>query len=119
MRFLLILALCAAASAWAQPAAKQPADGQGAAKQPADRQSDSASGGATAPSPSFRRDPNASRALFERLDKNRDGYLTGGELTSMEALTSNWITVDRDNDGRIARSEFTTIESGVVATQRP
>jgi hypothetical protein len=109
MRFLLILALCAAASAWAQPAAKQPAD----------RQGDSASGGATAPSPSFRRDPNASRALFDRLDKNRDGYLTGGELTSQEALAANWISVDRDADGRISRAEFTTIESGVVATQRP
>ena len=80
---------------------------------------DSASAGATAPSPSFRRDPGASRALFERLDKNRDGYLTGAELTSAEALTSNWISVDRDNDGRIARSEFTAIDSGEVAATRP
>ena len=95
-----------AAAAWAQQA-------------PSDKRQDSASGGATAPNPGFRRDPEASRALFERLDKNRDGYLTGGELTSQEALSANWISVDRDGDGRISRSEFTSVESGVVATQRP
>jgi hypothetical protein len=107
MRLLAAIALCLAASAFAQqkPAAPQP--------------NDSASGGATAPTPSFRRDASASRALFDRLDKNRDGYLTGGELTSAEALSANWLSVDRDGDGRIARSEFTTVESGVVATQRP
>jgi hypothetical protein len=107
MRFFLLMAiLWLAATAWAQP-------------KPVEQKDQSASGGATAPSPSFRRDAGASRALFDRLDKNRDGYLTGGELTSQEALTSNWLSVDRDGDGRIGRSEFTTIESGVVATQRP
>ena len=68
------------------------------------------------------RDANASRALFDRLDKNRDGYLTGSELTSQDALATNWISVDRDNDGRISRSEFTSIGNGDVATsatQRP
>lgn len=72
-------------------------------------QSDSASGGATAPQPSFRRDVASSRALFDQLDKNKDGYLTGTELTSPEAQTSNWLAVDRDNDGRISRAEFTTV----------
>ena len=106
-RLIVAVALCVAASAFAQQTLP-------------DKKNDSASGGATAPSPGFRRDADASRALFDRLDKNRDGYLTGGELTSIEALTSNWISVDRDNDGRIARSEFTTLQSGeVAATQRP
>jgi hypothetical protein len=55
-----------------------------------------AGAGATAQTPS----------LFERLDRNRDGYLSREELSSAEALRRNWIAVDRDRDGRISRSEF-------------
>jgi Ca2+-binding EF-hand superfamily protein len=80
---------------------------------------DNASGGATAPQPSFRRDASASRALFDRLDKNRDGYLTGSELTSQEALTSSWLGVDRDGDGRISRDEFTAVPQTESASARP
>ena len=87
---------------------------------PANVKDDSASGGATAPRPSFRRDVSASQALFERLDKNKDGYLTGAELTTGEAATTNWIAVDRDGDGRISRAEFTAIDgNNEVATRRP
>jgi hypothetical protein len=107
MRFLALIALFAATSVFAQ-------------EKPAAKPEESASGGATAPRPSFRRDASASQALFERLDKNRDGYLTGAELTSHEALTTNWIAVDRDGDGRISRAEFTAVDSGTVAvTPRP
>ncbi len=86
-----------------------------AQEKPPAGKNDSASGGATAPRPSFARDASASQALFERLDKNRDGFLTGAELTSQEALTSNWIGVDRDTDGRISRDEFSVIPGGEVA----
>jgi EF hand domain-containing protein len=96
MRPFLAVALLSATCAFAQD-------------KPAAKPEDSASGGATAPRPSLGRDASASQALFDRLDKNRDGYLTGTELTSQEALTSNWLAVDRDADGRISRSEFTAI----------
>jgi hypothetical protein len=107
MRILALIALLAATSVFAQ-------------QKPAAPKEESASGGATAPRPSFRRDASASQALFERLDKNKDGYLTGAELTSGEAVTTNWIGVDRDGDGRISRAEFSAVDNGAVAaTQRP
>ena len=104
MKLLLALALFILSPAFAQdkPAAT-------AAKE------ESASGGATAPRPSFRRDAVSSQALFERLDKNHDGFLTGTELTSLEALSTNWLAVDRDGDGRISRSEFTAVTPAETA----
>jgi len=56
------------------------------------------------PALTFAAEPEAS--LFERLDRNKDGYLSRDELASREALTRNWIAIDRDRDGRISRSEF-------------
>ena len=46
--------------------------------------------------------PDSAR-LFERLDRNADGYLSPDELANQEG---DWIAVDRDRDGRIGRSEF-------------
>ena len=54
------------------------------------------------------------QSLFERLDRDKDGYLTEAELTSDEARNRNWIAVDRDGDGRISRAEF-----GLVAAPAP
>jgi Ca2+-binding EF-hand superfamily protein len=101
MRTLLLLTLLAAGAAFAQ-----------------EKKEDSASAGATAPRPNFgsQRNDVASQALFDRLDKNRDGYLTGTELTTGDALSANWLAVDRDTDGRISRAEFSVVESsGEVA----
>ena len=66
-----------------------------------------AGAGATAPAAS----------LFDRLDRNRDGYLTRDELTSDEAKSRNWIAVDRDRDGRISRAEFGLIGVPSAAPQ--
>ena len=64
-----------------------------------------ASAGASAPAAS----------LFDRLDRNRDGYLTPNELSSHEANSRNWIAIDRDRDGRISRSEFGLV--GIAASK--
>jgi hypothetical protein len=66
--------------------------------------SQEAAAGASAPATS----------LFDRLDRNRDGYLSPAELESDEARTRNWIAVDRNRDGRISRSEF-----GLVGIAKP
>ena len=66
----------------------------------------SAGSGASAPSPSAASVSPSAASLFERLDRNKDGYLTSNELESDEAKNRNWIAVDRDRDGRISRSEF-------------
>ena len=100
----LLLFVLGSAFAQAKPAATPP-----------DPKEESASGGATAPRPNFRRDAASSQALFDRLEKNHDGYLTGTELTSQEALSTNWLGVDRDGDGRISREEFTAVNPSETA----
>lgn len=54
-------------------------------------------------------------SLFERLDRNKDGYLSAQELASNEAKAGNWIAIDRDRDGRISRAEFGLV--GVAAAK--
>lgn len=48
--------------------------------------------------------------LFDRLDANRDGYLSAAELERESAERANWIAADRNNDGRISRDEFRGVE---------
>jgi Ca2+-binding EF-hand superfamily protein len=64
--------------------------------------------------PGWSRSAEPADSLFERLDRDKDGYLTPEELTAEEAKTRNWIAVDRDRDGRISRAEF-----GLVAVPKP
>lgn len=52
-------------------------------------------------------DPRRARALlFDRLDSNHDGFLSQLELEADPAARGNWIAMDRNNDGRISRDEF-------------
>jgi EF hand len=60
-----------------------------------------------------------SASLFDRLDRNKDGYLTPDELASEEAKSRNWIAVDRNRDGRISRAEFGIVGGLPSATSQP
>jgi hypothetical protein len=82
------------------------------------RDAQNASGGGTAVLPPAR-DAEKSNALFDRLDRNKDGTLSAEELASDTANAGNWITIDRNGDGRIGRDEFTIVDPSRVATQRP
>ena len=56
-------------------------------------------------------------SLFDRLDRNKDGYLSREELASDEARRRNWIAVDRDRDGRISRTEFNLVAASPFQAQ--
>jgi hypothetical protein len=59
------------------------------------------------PGLSWSAEPEA--GLFDRLDRNKDGYLSTDELAGPESQNGNWIAIDRDRDGRISRAEFGTL----------
>lgn len=66
---------------------------------------------------SWSADPDAS--LFERLDRNKDGFLSKEELAAPAAQNGNWLAIDRDRDGRISRREFTTVIAQPASQQQP
>ena len=51
--------------------------------------------------------------LYRRLDRNQDGRLSVSELWSAPVSSGGgWMAMDRDGDGLIAPSEFTTMPGG-------
>jgi EF hand domain-containing protein len=66
--------------------------------------------------PGFSWGTETQATLFERLDRNKDGYLSAAELASDEAKSRNWIAVDRNRDGRISRAEFGLVGALPTAT---
>jgi|SRR5688572_5275605 Ca2+-binding EF-hand superfamily protein len=66
---------------------------------------------------SWSAEPEAS--LFERLDRNKDGFLSKEELAAPAAQNGNWLAIDRDRDGRISRREFTTVIAQPASQQQP
>ena len=43
---------------------------------------------------------------FEKLDKNKDGFLTRAETAIDPALWSRFVGYDQDKDGKLTRSEY-------------
>ena len=73
--------------------------------------------GAVLLSPGISRSDDSS--LFDRLDRNKDGYLSREELSAEEIKNRNWIAVDRDRDGRISRAEFNIVNLPTPGTPQP
>jgi hypothetical protein len=46
------------------------------------------------------------RAGFDRLDENRDGYLTRAEMASPDAIVDDFASLDSDRNGVISRGEW-------------
>jgi hypothetical protein len=97
MKRLLSLAVALTCS-WTAMAQQQPEKRE--AKPPAAEARSAAAGGTVA----------SDDGLFDRLDANRDGYLSAAELERESAAQANWIAADRNNDGRISRDEFRGVE---------
>ena len=52
-----------------------------------------------------------SAALFDRLDKNRDGFVTRDEARDATELQGRFAELDTDNDGKISRSEMRGLDN--------
>lgn len=50
----------------------------------------------------------AAQDFFAKLDTDGNGVLTQAELRTQAALRGSWIAIDRDQNGRVTRNEFTS-----------
>lgn len=51
-------------------------------------------------------DDRPSAALFVRLDRNGDGYVTASEARGHRRMVAPFARIDRNRDQRLSRSEF-------------
>jgi len=54
---------------------------------------------------------NPSAALFERLDRNQDGFVTRSEASDATELQGRFAELDTDNDGKISRAEMRALDA--------
>ena len=52
-----------------------------------------------------------SAALFDRLDKNQDGFVTRDEARDATELQGRFAELDKDNDGKISRAEMRGLDN--------
>jgi len=76
----------------------------------------SADGDRPKTAPAGRARPSA--ALFERLDKNQDGFVTRDEARDATELQGRFAELDKDNDGKISRGEMRALDSERSAAGR-
>jgi len=57
------------------------------------------------------RTASVSAALFDRLDKNKDGFVTRDEARDATELQGRFAELDTDNDGKISRAEMRALDN--------
>lgn len=50
------------------------------------------------------------KAMFNKLDKNHDGYISKDESKADQDLSMNWSSADKNKDGKVEESEFSAFE---------
>ena len=50
------------------------------------------------------------KAMFNKLDKNHDGYISQDESKADADLSLNWKSADKNRDGKLEESEFSAFE---------
>jgi len=57
----------------------------------------------------------ATAGMLERLDKNKDGFVSRDEAKDEASLNTRFSELDKDNDGKLSRSELEAMGSGAGA----
>ena len=66
---------------------------------------------ATTPAPATTRKAGEDDAIeFDKLDKNKDGYLDKTEAMMEPRVLAEWTKVDTNKDGKVSKDEFLTFE---------
>jgi len=53
---------------------------------------------------------DTTKAMFNKLDTNHDGYISQDESKADADLSRNWSTADTNKDGKLEESEFSAFE---------
>jgi len=119
LKTLIAVAVASAfpALALAQAATSQPQEGRTPPGSPAspgsiDQRSGTTSSGTTASGTTT----SGSTALFNRLDRNSDGFISRDEARDATELQGRFAELDKDNDGKISAAEMRGMDSGRSAT---
>ena len=53
----------------------------------------------------------SNRMGFDRLDKNRDGFISRDEAKDAAELNTRFSELDKDNDGKLSREEYNALDT--------